>query len=64
MRLEQLIRRDLVRVFLVAFAIAVAGAWIVQDALISAKTRELLDSNRSQLRRALAATSRLCHFDF
>ena len=57
MKLEQLIRRDLVRVFLIAFAIAVTGTWLVQDALISAQTRELLDSNQSQLRRALAATS-------
>ena len=57
LKLNQLIRRNLLRVFVIAFALAVAGAWFVQDAVIRMKTRELMESNRDQLRKALVATS-------
>ena len=39
LKLNQLIRRNLLRVFVIAFALAVAGAWFVQDAVIRMKTR-------------------------
>ena len=57
MKLNTLMRRSLTRVFVIAFVIAVAGAWGVQDAIIRLKTQELLESNRDQLRKALVATS-------
>ena len=57
LKLNTLMRRSLTRVFVVAFVVAVAGAWCVQDAIIRLKTEELLESNRDQLRKALAATS-------
>ena len=57
MKLNALMRRSLTRVFVVAFVVAVVGAWGVQDAIIRLKTQELLELNRDQLRKALAATS-------
>ena len=57
LRLNQMIHRLLMLVFIVAFGVSVAGVWGVQDYIVRSKTSELLESNRAQLRKALVATS-------
>ena len=57
MKLNQLMRRNLMRVFVIAFVVSVAGVWFVQDAVIRLKTRELVETNRREMRKALSAAS-------
>ena len=57
MKLNQLMWRSLLRVFLVALPLAVLAVWAGQTATISVMKRALMSSNRDQLRRALAKVS-------
>ena len=57
MRLNKLMGRTLLRLFVVAVPFAVLAVWLGQTVSVSILKRILLDSNRDQLRRALVATS-------
>ena len=57
MKLNQLMWRSLLRVFLVALPLAVVAVWVGQTASIAAMKRTVMESNRNQLRSALAKVS-------
>ena len=46
MKLNQLMQRNLLRMFAIAFAIAVTGVWLVQDSVVRMTTDELTNVNR------------------
>ena len=57
MKLNQLMWRSLLRVFIVALPLAVLAVWAGQTATVEVMKRTLMSSNRDQLRRALVKTS-------
>ena len=57
MRLNQLMWRTLLRVFLVALPLAVLAVWVGQTASVAALRRAVTESSRAQLRRALVKIS-------
>ena len=57
MRLNQLMWRTLLRVFLVALPLAVLAVWVGQTASVAVLRRTVMDSSRAQLRRALMKIS-------
>ena len=57
MKLNQLMWRDLLRVFLVALPLAVVAVWAGQSASVAAMKRAVMASNRDQLRSALVKVS-------
>ena len=57
MRLNQLMRRTLLRVFLVTLPLAVLAVWAGQTASTAALKRTVMESSREQLRRALVKIS-------
>ena len=57
MKLNQLMWRSLLRVFVVALPLAVVAVWAGQTASIGAMKRALMSSNRDQLRSALVKVS-------
>ena len=57
MRLNQLMWRTLLRVFLVALPLAVLAVWVGQTASVAALRRAVTEASRAQLRRALVKIS-------
>ena len=57
MKLNQLMWRNLLRVFLVALPLAVLAVWAGQSASVAVMKREVMASNREQLRSALTKIS-------
>ena len=57
MKLNQLMWRNLLRVFVVALPLAVLAVWAGQTASVAAMKRAVMESNRSQLRSALVKAS-------
>ena len=57
MKILQMVSASLLRAFAIAFCLVGVVTWFVQELLVSSKTADLMEKNRTELRQALIATS-------